>query len=158
MSGLEVVVGLVIAVGIVGVVVPVLPGSILIVAAVLLWAAELGTSTSWAVFAVVALLIVVGAIVKYVVPGRRLQDAGIPTSTMLLGGLLGVVGFFVIPVVGLVVGFVLGVYLAELRRVGTRAAWPATRHALTAAGLSLLIELTASMLAAAVWVAGVVLT
>jgi uncharacterized protein YqgC (DUF456 family) len=157
-SGLEIVVGLVIAVGIVGVVVPVLPGSILVVAAILLWATQIGTQTAWVVFAVATLLIVVGAIVKYVVPGRRLQDAGIPTSTMLLGGLLGVVGFFVIPVVGLVVGFVLGVYLAELSRVGTRAAWPATRHALTAAGLSLLIELTASMLAAAVWAAGVVLT
>jgi uncharacterized protein YqgC (DUF456 family) len=157
-SGLEIVVGLVIVVGIVGVVVPVLPGSILIVAAILLWATQIGTTTGWVVFAVATALVVVGAVVKYVVPGRRLQDAGIPTSTMLLGGLLGVVGFFVIPVVGLVIGFVLGVYLAELRRVGSRAAWPATRHALAAAGLSLLIELTASMLAAATWVVGVVLT
>jgi uncharacterized protein len=157
-SGLEIVVGLVIVVGIVGVVVPVLPGSILVVAAILLWATQTGTTTAWVVFAVAALLVVIGAVVKYVLPGRRLQDAGIPTSTMLLGGLLGVVGFFVIPVVGLVVGFVLGVYLAELRRVGSRAAWPATKHALMAAGLSLLIELTASMLAAAAWVVGVVLT
>ncbi len=109
-------------------------------------------------FSVATALVVVGAVVKYVVPGRRLQDAGIPTSTMLLGGLLGVIGFFVIPVVGLVLGFVVGVYLAELRRVGSRDAWPATRRALAAAGLSLLIELTASMLAAATWVVGVVLT
>jgi uncharacterized protein YqgC (DUF456 family) len=157
-SELEVVVALVIAVGVVGVIVPILPGSILVVAAILLWAAETGTTTAWVVFAVATALVVVGAVAKYVVPGRRLQDAGIPTSTMLLGGLLGVIGFFVIPVVGLVVGFVVGVYLAELRRVGSRAARPATRHALTAAGLSLLIELTASMLAAGTWVAGVVLT
>jgi uncharacterized protein len=157
-SGLEVVVGLVIAIGVVGVLVPVLPGPVLVVAAILLWATQTGTTTAWVVFAVAVALVVAGAVVKYVVPGRRLQDAGIPTSTMLLGGLLGVVGFFVIPVVGLLVGFVVGVYLAELRRVGSRAAWPATRHALTAAGLSMLIELTASMLAAATWVAGVVLT
>jgi uncharacterized protein YqgC (DUF456 family) len=158
MSGLEVVVALVIAVGIAGVVVPVLPGSVLVVGAILLWAARTGTATGWVVFSVATALVMVGAVVKYVVPGRRLQDAGIPTSTMLLGGLLGVIGFFVIPVVGLVLGFVVGVYLAELRRVGSREAWPATRHALAAAGLSLLIELTASMLAAATWVVGVVLT
>jgi uncharacterized protein YqgC (DUF456 family) len=158
MSGLEVLVALVIAVGIAGVVVPVLPGSVLVVGAILLWAAKTGTTTGWVVFSVATALVVVGAVVKYVVPGRRLQDAGIPTSTMLLGGLLGVIGFFVIPVVGLVLGFVVGVYLAELRRVGSRDAWPATRHALAAAGLSLLIELTASMLAAATWVVGVVLT
>jgi uncharacterized protein YqgC (DUF456 family) len=157
-SGLEVVVALVIVVGIAGVVVPVLPGSVLVVGAILLWAAKTGTTTGWVVFSVATAFVVVGAVVKYVVPGRRLQDAGIPTSTMLLGGLLGVIGFFVVPVVGLVLGFVVGVYLAELRRVGSRDAWPATRRALAAAGLSLLIELAASMLAAATWVVGVVLT
>ena len=40
------------------------------------------------------------------------------------GAVLGVIGFFVIPVVGLVVGFVLGVYLAELvHRRDQRRAW-----------------------------------
>ena len=55
---------------------------------------------------------------------------------------LGVVGFFVIPVVGLFVGFVLGIYLAERRRVGQADAWPSTKAALRAVGLSILIELT----------------
>lgn len=158
MTGLEVVVALVIAVGVVGVVVPLLPGSLLVLGAVLVWAVDLGTGTGWAVFAVATAFIALGAVVKYVVPGRRLKDNGIPTSTLLLGGVLGVVGFFVIPVVGLLVGFVLGVYLAELNRVGRAAAWPATKHALEAVGLSLLIELTATLLAAATWATGVVLT
>ena len=92
--------------GLVGVVVPVLPGSILVVAAILVWAIDLGTPTAWVVFAVCALLVLVGAVVKYVVPGRRLQEAGVPTSTMAIGGLLGVVGFFLVPVVGLPLGFV----------------------------------------------------
>jgi hypothetical protein len=97
-----------------------------------------------------------GAAVKYLVPGRRLQRAGVPGSTLLAGGVLGVVGFFVVPVVGLFVGFVLGVYLAELQRVGLDAAWPSTRAALRAAGLSLLIELAAGLLAAAAWLVGAV--
>jgi len=157
-SGVEVLVALVIAVGVVGVVVPVLPGSVLVVAGVLVWAIDLGTPTGWAVFAVATGFVAVGAVVKYVVPGRRLKEAGVPSSTMMLGGLLGIVGFFVVPVIGLVVGFVLGVYLSELARVGRASAWPATKHALTAVGLSLLIELAASLLAAATWVAGVVAT
>ena len=158
MTGLEVVVALVIAVGVVGVIVPLLPGSLLVLGAVLVWAIDLGTGTAWAVFAVATGFVALGAVVKYVVPGRRLQDNGIPASTLLLGGLLGVVGFFVLPVVGLLVGFVLGVYLAELRRVGGARAWPATKHALRAVGLSLLIELAAALLAAATWATGVVLT
>jgi len=158
MSGVEVLVALAIAVGIVGVIVPVLPGSALVFGAVLVWALSVGGSTAWAVFAVSTVFLVLGAIIKYAVPGRRLKEVGIPSSTLVLGGVLGVVGFFVIPVVGLLVGFVLGVYLAELNRVGSQAAWPATTHALKAVGLSLVIELAATMLAAAVWVAGVVLT
>ena len=158
MTLLEVCVALVVAVGVAGVVVPLLPGPLLVAAAITVWALATGTPTAWVVLAVALVLLVAGAVVKYVVPGRRLQEAGVPTSTLVLGGALGVVGFFVIPVVGLLVGFVAGVYLAELGRIGSRDAWPATVHALKAAGLSLLIELVASLLAAATWAVGVVAT
>jgi uncharacterized protein YqgC (DUF456 family) len=158
MSGAELLVALAIAVGVVGVVVPVLPGSLLVWGAILVWAWSTGGTTAWAVFAVATGFLALGAVVKYVVPGRRLKDGGIPGSTLLLGGLLGIVGFFVIPVVGLLIGFVLGIYFAELSRVGRQAAWPATVHALKAVGLSMLIELVATLLAAATWAAGVVLS
>jgi uncharacterized protein YqgC (DUF456 family) len=158
MTGLEVLLALVIAVGLVGVILPVLPGSLLVLGAVLVWAIDIGSTTGWIVFAVATVFIALGNVVKYVVPGRRLKDNGIPNSTLFLGGALGVVGFFVIPVVGLLIGFVLGVYLAELRRVGGRDAGPATWHALKAVGLSMLIEFTACLLAAATWAVGVVVT
>ncbi|WP_216656575.1 DUF456 domain-containing protein [Nocardioides marmotae] len=158
MSLLEVLVALAILVGIIGIVVPVLPGTLLVLAAVLVWTIQVGGATAWSVLAVATALLALGAVVKYAVPGRRLKDAGIPGSTLVVGGLLGVVGFFVVPVVGLLLGFVLGVYLAEHRRVGPALAWPSTKHALRAAGLSLLIELLAALAAAAVWVVGVVAT
>jgi hypothetical protein len=51
---------------------------------------------------------------------------------------------------GFVIGFVLGVYLAERYRLGTHAlAWPSTSAALKAAGLSIAIELVAGL-----WIAG----
>lgn len=158
MSGVEVLVALAIVVGLVGVVVPVLPGSLLVGLAILGWAIYVGTTTAWLVLAAAVVLLATGAVVMYVVPGRRLKAAGVPGRTLAAGALLGVVGFFVIPVVGLFVGFVGGVYLSELARVGTREAWPATLHALKAAGLSILIELTACLLATTVWVTGVLTT
>ncbi len=158
MSLTEVLVAVVIAVGLVGIVVPILPGSVLVVAGVLAWAVVTGGETAWVVFAVATVLVAAGAVVKYLVPGRRLQDAGIPASTQWVGVALGVVGFFVVPVVGLFLGFVLGVYLAELRRVGSDRAWPSTVHSLKAVGWSILIELVFALLAAWTWVAGVVLT
>jgi uncharacterized protein len=157
-SGLEFLVALAIAVGLVGIVVPVLPGSVLVLGAVLVWAWATGGTTAWLVFGVAAVVLVVGGVVKYLVPNRRLKDAGVPASTQWIGAALGVVGFFVIPVVGLFVGFVLGVYLAEYRRLGGRAAWPSTSHSLKAVGLSILIELAAAFVATCVWVTGVVLT
>ena len=158
MSLTEVVVALAIAVGLVGILVPVLPGSILILGAIMVWALQVGGGTAWTVFAVAALILVAGGVIKYLVPNRRLKDAGIPASTQWVGAALGIVGFFVIPVVGLFVGFVLGVYLAEHRRVGSAAAWPSTRHALRAVGLSILIEMVAGVAATFVWIAGVLAT
>ena len=158
MSGLEFLVALAIAVGLVGILVPILPGTVLVLGAILVWAGVTGGATAWAAFAVAALVLLVGQVVKYLVPGRRLKDAGIPVSTQWVGAALGVVGFFVIPVVGLFVGFVLGVYLAEYRRLGARAAWPSTKHSLKAVGLSILIELAAGLVATCAWVTGVVLT
>jgi uncharacterized protein len=147
-----------VAVGLVGILVPILPGSVLVVAGVLVWSIAEGGATAWAVFAVVTALVVTGAVVKYVVPGRRLQVAGIPATTQAVGVLLGVVGFFVVPVVGLFLGFVLGVYLAEVVRLGRRDAWPSTVHSLKAVGLSIVIELLAALAATLVWVAGVIAT
>ena len=154
----EILVAVAIAVGLAGIILPVLPGSLLVVGAVLVWALETGGSTAWVVFAVATTFVAAGTVVKYALPGRRLREQGVPGTTLVVGGLLGFVGFFVVPVVGLFLGFVLGVYLAEHRRVGSAAAWPSTKHALRAVGVSILIELVAGMLAAATWVAGVVVT
>lgn len=156
MDTVEILTGLAVLLGLVGIVLPVLPGSILILGAVLVWAVHAGTSTAWLVFAVATTLLVAGAVVKYAVPGRGLRTAGVPQRTIVLGGLLGIVGFFVLPVVGLVAGFILGVYLSEARRVGRNLAWPSTVAAMKAVGLSVFIELVAGLLAAGVWLAGAV--
>jgi uncharacterized protein YqgC (DUF456 family) len=157
-TGFELLIGLAVVVGVVGVVVPVLPGTLLILGGVLAWAVASGTAEAWTFFALAAVLLVSGAVVKYALPGRSLKAAGVPSRTLVVGGLLGLVGFFVIPVVGLFVGFVLGVYLAEVQRLGRDQAGPSTRHALKAAGLSVLIELVTAVLAAVTYFTGALLT
>jgi uncharacterized protein YqgC (DUF456 family) len=149
-----IVVGLAIGTGIVGVVVPVLPGALLAWAAIAVWALVVGGVTAWTVLGVATLAIGGAQVVKVLVPGRRLRDAGVPRQSMVAGVVLAIVGFFVIPVVGFFIGFPLGVYLEESRRLGRHAAaWDSTREALRAMGLSILIELTATALAAGVWLA-----
>ncbi|HEX6248030.1 MAG TPA: DUF456 domain-containing protein [Nocardioidaceae bacterium] len=155
MSALEIAVGLVILVGLVGIVVPILPGTMLVLGAVLVWTVAEESSTAWVVFALATTLLVLGQVVKYAVPHRGLRSSGVPGSALVLGGVLGIIGFFVIPVIGLVLGFVLGVYLAELRRVGHEQAWPSTVAAVKAVGVSILVELAAALLATGVWIVGV---
>jgi uncharacterized protein YqgC (DUF456 family) len=147
-----------VVVGIVGIVVPILPGLVLVVAGVAVWAVSRADAVAWIVLGIVVAIVLVGSVVKYLVPGRRLRDSGVPGRTIALGAVLGVVGFFVIPVVGLFIGFVLGIYLAELARLGGHeVAWPSTRKALAAVGWSIVIEMATGLIAAAVWVGALVL-
>jgi uncharacterized protein YqgC (DUF456 family) len=153
-----VVAGLLVLTGLVGILVPVLPGLVLVVGGIGLWAVPRNDAVGWTVLGAAVALAVAGSIVKYLLPGRRMRDAGVPSRTLVMGGVLGIVGFFAVPVVGLFLGFVLGVYLAEVGRVGRARAWPSARHTLGAVGWSVLIELAAGLLAAAIWVGALVLT
>ena len=77
----------------------------------------------------------------------------------MAGVALGVVGFFVIPVVGAFLGFPLGIYLAERVKLGAHAAaWASTRHALKAIALSIGIELLTGLAIATTWLIGVAAT
>jgi uncharacterized protein YqgC (DUF456 family) len=157
MSGTVLVCGLRVVVGLFGIVVPVLPGSVLVALGIAIWATEDGSTGAWVTLAIAVVCLVTGAVVKYAVPGRRLKRT-VPTRTLVVGGLSAVVGFFVVPVVGALVGFPVGIYLAERVRLGPEGAWPSTVAALRAVGASILIELAAAVVATAVWVAGVALT
>lgn len=150
-------VGLAIAVGLVGIVVAALPGLILVWGAVFVWALVEKTTLAWIILALATALLIFGQVGKYLVPGRRLREAGVPRRSLMFGGILSLIGFFVIPVVGFVIGFVLGVYLAERQRLRSHElAWPSTRQALKAAGLSVLIELVAGLAIAGAWFIAVV--
>ena len=158
-TAVTVISGLAILVGVLGVMIPVLPGLLLCWLGVLLWAL-LGDANAgrWAVLGFATAVAVAGTVVKYLWPGKRLKTTGVPTSSLLAGGVLGVIGFFVVPVVGLVLGFVLGIWLAERVRLGAGRAWPSTKQALAAVGLSMLVEFAAALGIAVVWVLGLLAT
>lgn len=160
MSTLGVVlVALVIAVGLVGIVLPVLPGGgFLVFAAIAVWAIVESTTVSWVTLGIAAVFFVTAEVIKYAWPVRRMRAADVGISSLVAGGVLGLIGFFVIPVIGLVIGFVAGVYLAELAaRRDYRRAWVSTVHALKGVALSVGVELTGALLATITWVAGLVI-
>lgn len=157
-SGGLILVAIAIAVGLAGIFVPFLPGSLLVWGAIAVWAYLVHTTTSWVVLGVVTALLGAGIAVKYLWPARRMRAADISGRTLAAGAVGAVIGFFVIPVAGLLVGFVLGVFLAELAtRRDRRRAWASTVHAIEGVALSMGVEITAALLAAGLW-AVVVLT
>ena len=129
-------------------------------AAIAVWAVFESNVTGWVTLGVVTLLHRGSAtLIKYMWPMRRMRAADVRDDKS--GGGRGArnIGFFVTRWVGLVIGFVLGVYLAELANRGDqRLAWTSTKHAVKGVALSVGVELAGALLATMAWVAGVYLT
>jgi uncharacterized protein YqgC (DUF456 family) len=154
---LELLVAVAMVVGLVGLVVPVLPGLALMWVAVGVWALlDGGGAVRWATFGVVTVLAVVGTVAALTLSGRRATGAGAPWWALLVATVGAVVGFFAIPVLGIVVGGVGGLWLAELVRLrDPRAAWDTTWEALQGYGVGTLVQMLAGVAILAVWLAGV---
>jgi uncharacterized protein len=151
-----VLVALAIAVGLVGILVPLLPGTVLVFGAILVWALFERTTVAWVTLGIVAALLAATLLVKYLWPMRRMKSADVGTLSLFADAVLGIIGFFVVPVLGLVIGFVLGVYLAELaKRRDQRVAWTSTVHAIKGVALSVGVELAGGLLATVAWVVAV---
>ncbi|MFI7483565.1 DUF456 domain-containing protein [Kocuria sp. M1R5S2] len=142
-------------VGCLGVIVPVLPGSILVVVGLLVWALTVQAAEGWVVLAVGSALAVAGMAASAVLTGARLKRRQIPNRSLLLAAAGAVVGLFVIPVVGIVVGFFAGLLLSETaRRRDLRAALDASWAGLKAAGLGIVVEFACALAASTVFVLG----
>ncbi|CAN5159476.1 hypothetical protein BH24ACT10_BH24ACT10_17380 [soil metagenome] len=153
-------VGLVMLVGLIGVVVPLLPGTALVLAAGVAWAVlvvEQGT-VRWVVVGVMAALLLAGAALKYALPGRQLAGR-LPRRTLLLGAAGAGLGLVLLPPLGLLLGGVAGVYAAEAERSRDRAqAWRSTLQVLRAVGTGVLAELAAGVLMVGAWLVGLAVT
>lgn len=130
------VVGLLLAVGVTGTIIPILPGSILTVAALLAWAWLIGSTASWTAGLIGAALALIGMSASLVLTGRKMRAHRIPNGPVLVGVAVGVAGMFIVPVVGLFLGFALGLLLAEFaRRRDLAAAWRSSLEAMKSMGL-----------------------
>lgn len=154
----DILAGIGVLVGLVGIVLVFLPGLALQVAAVAIWAFEESTILAWVVLGVVITLALGATILKYLFPQRRMRAEGVPGWVLFVAVIAAVVGLFVVPVIGAPLGFVLTVYVFERVRRGAAQAWPSTKSALKAVLTSTGIELAGGFLILIVFVLGVFLT
>ncbi|QIK05922.1 DUF456 domain-containing protein [Streptomyces sp. ID38640] len=149
--------GLVMLLGLLGVLVPGIPGPLIVWAGVMWWTLSERSALAWVVLMAATALLLLNQVLKWLLPARNLRAVGTPYRALFLAGVAGIVGFFVIPVIGGLLGSVGGLYLLERIRLGSHGdAWASTRTALRAIGLSVLVELFACLLVVGAWIGAVV--
>ncbi|MBW5486813.1 DUF456 domain-containing protein [Streptomyces bambusae] len=149
-------VGLVLLLGVVGVLVPGVPGTWLVWAGLLWWTLKEPTALAWSLLVSATALLLVVQVVKWQLPPRRIREVGVTRRMAAYAGGGALLGFVLLPVVGAIPGFVGGIYLSERLRLGTHGeASASVRAVMRAVGTSVLVELFACLLVLAAWVAAV---
>lgn len=153
----SVIAGLLLVVAVAGTVYPVLPGSLLTILTLLGWAWMLGGPAAWTCAGVGIAVAAVGWSASAVLTGRSLKHQQIPRGTILVAVAAGIAGMFLIPVVGLFVGFGVGLLLAEYaRRRDLASALRASAATLKSTGIGILVEFGCAALAGSIWTIGVI--
>ncbi|MGR8007401.1 DUF456 domain-containing protein [Streptomyces hypolithicus] len=148
-----VLVGLVMLLGLLGVLVQGVPGQAIVWAAAAWWALEEKSGLAWFVLMGATAVLLLNQALKPLLPARRPQESGAPPRTLVTGGVAGIAGFFLLPVVGGVAGFVGGIYAVERIRLGSHGGGRAsTRTVMRAVGTPVLVELYACLLVVGTWV------
>lgn len=150
-------VGVVIVLGLCGVLVPGVPGSWLVWAAVLWWALKDPQPVAWAVLVGATVVLFVSQVVRWALPPRRLRASGATARMGVYAGSGAFLGFLLLPVVGAIPGFIGGVYLCERLRLGRHGeAAAATRTVMRNGGSGVLAELFTCLLIAGAWLSAVI--
>ncbi|OIJ96138.1 hypothetical protein BIV25_19250 [Streptomyces sp. MUSC 14] len=149
-------VGVVIMLGLCGVLVPGVPGSWLVWAAVLWWALTDPQPLAWSVLVGATAVLLLSLAVRWALPPRRLRQSGATPRMAVYAGGGAFLGFVLLPVVGAMPGFMAGIYLHERLRLGRHGeAMAALRTAMRSGGSSVLTELFACLLIAGAWLGAV---
>ena len=149
----DVIVGVAMAVGLIGTFVPLLPGLPVIIAAAFVWVIADGPDPGhWIVFAIVGAVAGAGMAIGATMPARGASAAGASSWALALGAVGAVVGALVIPFVGALIGWPLGVFVAELLSTHhPSAAWASTRGTVVGVVRGTAVQFGAGLAAVSIW-------
>lgn len=138
--------------GLFGVLLPGVPGSWLVWAAVAWWSLHEKSALAWWVLVGSTAVLLLTQVVVWQLPARRLRGVGITRRMVAYAGVGALLGFVLLPVIGAVPGYIGGIYLSERLRLGGHGpAMTSTRTVMRAVGGSVLVELFACLLIVGAW-------
>lgn len=153
MTAFTLVILAVMVVGLVGVLVPLLPGLLLIWAAALAYGVVTGFSVGgWVFFAVITLLMLVGSVVDNFIMGAKARGQGASWPAIAVALVAGVVGSLVFPPFGGLIAAVVGLFLVEyLRLRSARRAMASTKGWAVGCGWATIVRFGLGMLMILLW-------
>ena len=151
---LIVVVAVVMVIGVAGTVLPILPGLWVIWFAAVAYGILAGVTTGgWFAMALITALAITGTASAFYLPQRAASSVGVPWWGQLVAIGFAVAGFFVVPIVGVPLGFAVGILVATIvreRRIAGAlgATWATLKSMLLASG----VQFAVGLMMMAVWV------
>jgi uncharacterized protein YqgC (DUF456 family) len=141
-------------VGLLGLLIPVIPGLVIIWLASLAYGIGVGFQTpGWIFFSILSVIMVVGSVVDNLVMGQQAHKTGASWISVLLAMLFGVIGTFILPIIGGFIGALAALFLAEwIRRKNWREAMTATTGWAVGCGWAIVIRFILGLLMIGIWI------
>ncbi len=133
--------------GIVGIIVPLIPGIILIYLAVLTYVFAYGIETiGWATFAIITLIALVAGTSDLWMSYWGAKTGGASGRALLYGTVGAIVGSFFAPLIGTLIGYAAGLLLGEYQKQGDWAlAWKASAGGLAGWGVATAVQMAGGL-------------
>jgi uncharacterized protein len=140
-------------VGLLGLIIPVYPGLNIIWIAALIYAIVDGfTWPAWLYFAFITLLMLVGNLADNYFINIRARKTGASWLAIGVGYIAGIVGTFIIPLLGGLIFSILGVLVVELiRKKNWKIAWVTTREMALGFGWAVVVRIGIGAIMIGIW-------
>lgn len=143
-------------VGIIGIVVPILPGMLLVWFTVVVYAWRTGFEViGWPTLTFITIIALVAGLSNIWLPLLGAQKTGAAKRALFLGVIGAIIGTFVIPIplLGTVIGYAIGVFLGEyLKLRDLRLALRASLGGVAGWGVSMIVEFVGAFLVLIIFV------
>ena len=133
--------------------IPILPGLVIIWAAALGYGIIMGFSTlGWVMFAIMTVLMVGGSLIDNILMGTSAHKEGAPWWVVILALLFAILGNFLLPIIGGVLAALLALFLLQWMRLkDTRQAFASLKGLMLGCGWSVAIRFIIGMVMIGLW-------
>ena len=140
-------------VGLLGLVIPIFPGLVIIWIGALAYGLITGFEfPAWLIFSIQTVIMIVGSLLDNFVMGKQAHKQGASWLSIVLAILFGIVGTFIIPIIGGFIGAILAMFVAEwIRRKNWRDAINVTTGLAVGCGWAVVLRFCLGVVMIVLW-------